>query len=62
MSGANPGTKKAISRRDFLKIGGVGIAGLEFAGCGGGEQAGARTGCGHWVVLAAYRSGRAFRQ
>src|ERR671914_1756049 len=38
------GRPRGLSRRDFLKVGGAGLAGAAFlgaAGCGGGEQGGA---------------------
>ncbi len=41
--GGKTATKRAISRREFLKIGGAGIAGVTLtgvAGCGGGGQSG----------------------
>ena len=40
------GRPRGLSRRDFLKVGGAGLAGAAFlgaAGCGGGEQAGGAT-------------------
>jgi multiple sugar transport system substrate-binding protein len=40
------GKPRGLSRRDFLKVGGAGLAGAAFlgaAGCGGGEQAGGAT-------------------
>ena len=40
------GRPKGLSRRDFLKVGGAGLAGAAFlgaAGCGGGEQGGGAT-------------------
>jgi multiple sugar transport system substrate-binding protein len=40
------GRARGLSRRDFLKVGGAGLAGAAFlgaAGCGGGEQAGGAT-------------------
>jgi multiple sugar transport system substrate-binding protein len=40
------GSSRGLSRRDFLKVGGVGLAGaalLGAAGCGGGEQSGGAT-------------------
>ena len=40
------GRPRGLSRRDFLKVGGAGLAGAAFlgaAGCGGGEQGGGAT-------------------
>jgi multiple sugar transport system substrate-binding protein len=40
------GRPRGLSRRDFLKVGGAGLAGAAFlgaAGCGGGEQSGGAT-------------------
>src|ERR671914_41668 len=40
------GSPRGLSRRDFLKVGGAGLAGAAFlgaAGCGGGEQGGGAT-------------------
>ena len=40
------GRPRGLSRRDFLKVGGAGLAGVAFlgaAGCGGGEQGGGAT-------------------
>src|ERR671911_1636882 len=40
------GRPRGLSRRDFLKVGGTGLAGavlLGAAGCGGGEQSGGAT-------------------
>ena len=41
--GSGTSRKKSLSRRDFLKVGGAGVAGLALAGCGGGEQSGGVT-------------------